>query len=189
MLSPIQSMMSAYSPLSEACQSDLEKIVEVKAYPKNEILVKEGELSNRLFFILEGSMRAYYNKDGRIVTDWFAFENDFICAIVSFFMHVPSPHFIEILEPCKLVEIKRDDVELLCDKHHDFDRLARLSVTKTMLQLQQRVVSLQFENAQQRLENLLSVFPTIMERVPLGDIASFIGMTQETLSRLRAART
>lgn len=181
--------MAAISPLSDACQADLEKVITVKNYPKNEILVKEGEHSNHLFFILEGSIRAFYNKDGKIVTDWFAFEDSFICAIVSFFLNVPSPHFIEVLEPCRLLEIQRDDVEMLCNKHHDFERLARLTTTKTMLQLQQRVVSLQFENAQQRLENLLRVFPTIMERVPLGDIASFIGMTQETLSRLRAQRT
>ena len=84
--------------------------------------------------------------------------------------------------------VAREDMMMLCDKHHDFERLGRISTTKTMLQLQQRVVSLQFESSQQRYLNLISIYPHIELRVPLGDIASYLGITQETLSRIRASR-
>lgn len=189
MLSPIERLEKAYCPLSENCINELMQFSDIKTYPKNTILVREGEYSDKLFFILEGCARAYYNKDGKLISDWFAFEDDFICAIVSFFLKVPSPHYIETCETSTVLEFSGPDVETMCERHHDFERLARLSTTKTMLQLQQRVVSLQFETAQQRLENLLNIRPDIMERIRLGDIASFLGMTQETLSRLRAART
>jgi CRP-like cAMP-binding protein len=112
-------------------------------------------------------------------------ENDFICAINSYFLNIPSPHYIETIEPATLLIINRQDVNYLCDTYHDFDRFGRLAVTQTMLQLQQRVVSLQFESAQQRYETLTKLRPDITQRVPLGHIASYLGMTLETLSRAR----
>ena len=84
--------------------------------------------------------------------------------------------------------VGRADMQALCDRHHDIERLGRLSTTKTMLQLQRRVVSLQFETAHQRFDNLLKVYPQITQRVPLHHIASFLGITPETLSRVRAGK-
>jgi CRP-like cAMP-binding protein len=92
------------------------------------------------------------------------------------------------LEDSTLLVVAREDMMMLCDKYHDFERLGRISTTKTMLQLQQRLVSLQFETSQQRYLNLISIYPHIELRVPLGDIASYLGITQETLSRIRASR-
>ena len=74
---------------------------------------------------------------------------------------------------------------MLADKHHDFERLGRLVVTKTMLQLQHRIVAVQFETAQQKYENLLKARPDITQRVSLSHIASYLGITLETLSRIR----
>jgi len=80
------------------------------------------------------------------------------------------------------------DIEILCDKYHEFERLARMSTTKTMLQLQQRIVSLQFKTSKERYDSLLERYPQIELRAPLGDIASYLGITQETLSRIRSAK-
>jgi len=184
----IHRIVTNYCPLSAESLADFRQYVEVLNCQKGEQLVKEGQHSDKLLFIVKGCVKAYYVKDGKTITDWFAFENDFICAITSFFLFVPSPHYIELIEDSTLLVITRDDMMTLCNKHHDFERLGRISTTKTMLQLQQRVVSLQFESAQQRYLNLIAVHPSIELRVPLGDIASFLGITQETLSRIRAAK-
>ena len=77
---------------------------------------------------------------------------------------------------------------MLCDKHHDFERVGRLSTTKTLIQLQQRIVSLQFKSSKERYDSLLEKYPQIELRAPLGDIASYLGITQETLSRIRSAK-
>lgn len=184
----IETIHSTYSPLSDACKAELPAHSRLFSVPSSEVLVKEGEFADKTYFIVEGCARAYYLKDGKDITDWFAFEGDFISAINSFFMGVPSPHFIEILEPTTLLEFSRKNILLFSDKYHDFDRLGREIVTKTMLQLQQRIVSLQFETAQQKYENLLRIRPDITQRIPLTHIASYLGITLETLSRIRNPR-
>lgn len=184
----IESIQKNYTKLSVDCIRDLASSSTLRPVEKGEVLVKEGALSDKLYFIITGSARAYYVKEGREITDWFAFENDFICAINSFFMQVPSPHYIEVLEQGEVIEFLREDTFALGEKYHEFERLTRIAVTKTMLQLQQRIVSLQFETAQQRYENLVAIRADIVKRVPLGCIASFLGITQETLSRIRAQK-
>ena len=181
----IETLHTTYSPLSDACKAELPSHSRIFTVSPSELLVKEGEFADKTYFIVEGCARAYYLKEGKDITDWFAFEGDFISAINSFFLDVPSPHFIEIMEPATLLEFSRDSVLMFSDKYHDFDRLGRMIVTRTMLQLQQRIVSLQFENAQQKYENLLKIRPDITQRIPLMHIASYLGITLETLSRIR----
>lgn len=181
----LQSITEQYCPLSAKTLEDVKKSGLIRNFKKGELLAKEGQYSDELFYIAKGGARAYYLHDGKIVTDWFAFENDFISSIVSFFLDVPGQHQIEMLEDTVMLVLKRDDVELLCEKHHDFERLGRLSVTKTMMQLQQRIVSIQFKSSKERYDSLLKKYPSIEQRAPLGDIASYLGITQETLSRIR----
>ena len=181
----VQNISQIYYPLSAACQKEFCELAVIKTNDKPTIIVKEGQFADKTYFIAEGCSRAFYLKDGKDITDWFAFEGDFISSIVSFFTHVPSPHYIEVLEPSILVELSRDNVFVLTEKYLDFDRLGKFAITKTMLQLQQRIVGIQFETAQQRYDNLLKVRPDITQRVPLTHIASYLGITLETLSRIR----
>jgi CRP-like cAMP-binding protein len=174
-----------YIALSKECKEDYKKAASLVTYEKSKKIVVEGQMADKTYFILSGSARAYYVKDGKDITDWFSFENDFICSINSFFLNIPSPHFIEVLEQTTLLEITRDNMTILCDKYHEFDRLGRIVATKIMLQLQQRIVSIQFETAQQKYDNLLSIRPDITQRIPLTHIASYLGITLETLSRIR----
>lgn len=183
----IESIMAQYGPLSSAAIADIKELGEIREIPKSHTIVREGEYSYELYFVVKGGARAYYLKDGKTITDWFAFENDFISSIVSFFLGVPSQHYIEVFEDSTFMVLQLKDIEMLCDKYHEFERLARMSTTKTMLQLQQRIVSLQFKSSQERYDSLLEKYPQIELRAPLGDIASYLGITQETLSRIRSS--
>lgn len=184
----IENISTHYSHLTEHCKTDFKDLSKVLTFDKSTVLVREGQYADKTYFIVQGSARAFYIKDSKDITDWFAFENDFMCSINSFFLNIPSPHYIEVLEQTTLLEISRDSMIKLCDKYHDFDRLGRIVTTKTMLQLQQRIVSIQFETAFQKYENLLNIRPDITQRIPLTHIASYLGITLETLSRIRNPR-
>ncbi len=177
-----------YSKLTVECQKELSNVSKILMLKKGETLVKEGQHSDKIYFIIKGCARAFYLKDGKDISDWFAFEMEFISSIISFFLDIPSPHFIELLEDSMLLELSKKDVESLADKYHDFERLSKTIVTKTMLQQQERISSMQFHSAEEKYENILSIRTNITQRVPLTHIASYIGITLETLSRIRSRK-
>lgn len=181
----INNISERYSVLSPDCKSELSDIAQVLNLKKETLLVKEGEYADKTYYIVKGCARAYYLKDGKDISDWFAFENDFISSIQSFFLNIPSPHYIELLEDTTLLEISREDAYKLSDKYHDFERMTKNIVVKTMLQQQERIASMQFHTAQKKYDNLLAIYPTITQRIPLTHLASYIGITLETLSRIR----
>ena len=184
----IRIISSEYSPLSSSCKDALMKKANVLCLKKEELLIKEGQYVNKVYFVVSGGARVFYYKDGKDVTDWFAFENHFITSINSFFMQIPSPHYLEVLEPSVLLEISRENMILLSDSYRDFERLEKIIVTQTMLQLQNRITAMQFETAQQKYENLTTIMPNILQKAPLTHIASFLGITLETLSRIRSSK-
>ena len=187
-LSGINVLQRHYGRLSETCVKDLAQCISVARFGKSEVIIEMGAVADDLFFLRQGSARAYYLKDGREITDWFAFEHDFICAINSFYTQNPSPHYIASIEPMVAGVIHAPDMQMLCKKHHDFEHLCRNITTDIMLRLQQRIVALQFESAQQKYENLLLKYPGISNRVAVNHIASYLGITNETLSRIRHNR-
>jgi len=174
-----------YSPLSLECQADLLAVSSIRFIDKGEVIVKEGQYADKVYFILKGCARAYYINDGKDVSDWFAFENEFISSIVSFFGKQPSPHYIEFVEQSIVFEVSRESIESLSKKYHEFERLIRVVVTKVMLSQQERISSILFQTSEQRYKHFISVHPNITNRIPLMHIASHLGMTLETLSRVR----
>ncbi len=181
----IESVCKYYGSLSPVSKEALKAKSEIHFYEKGTMIVREGQYSEKLFYIVSGCARAFYLKEGKDITDWFAFENQFISAINSFFQGIPSPHYLEVLEDTVFLEISRENIEYLSSKFLDINTLGRMAVTRTMLELQQRIVALQFETAQQKYENLFKIYPDITQRVPLMHIASYLGITLETLSRIR----
>lgn len=185
----INSISANYTQLPEEGKLEFSNYSKLLTLKKGETLVKEGQNSNTAYFIVSGSTRAYYLKDGKDITDWFAFENDFICAINSFFQNIPSPHYIEVLEETVLLAITRENLLKLSDKYHEFERLSNKVIISTMLKLQARIVSMQFQTAEQKYQNILLAYPNITQRVALTHIASYIGITLETLSRIRKIKS
>lgn len=174
-----------YAPLSKECQSELVKQVTILNKPKGTVLIREGQYADQVYYIVKGCARAYYLNDGRDISDWFAFENGFISSIVSFSTGEPSPHYVEVIEDSLLIEFSKAQVEHLAKRHHDFEHLMRVILTETALQQRTRISSILFQKAEQRYENLLDYYPDAPLRIPLTHIASYLGITLETLSRIR----
>ncbi|AEV31545.1 cAMP-binding protein [Owenweeksia hongkongensis DSM 17368] len=182
------SIGQSYSPLSIECLQELMTHSKLKIFKKGEVVVREGQYSKKAYLIVQGCARAYYLKDGKDISDWFTFENQFAAPIVSFFSDEPSPHYVEFVEESTVYEFSKDTMDYLSDKYHDFERFISKVVTETMLGLCQRLNSIQFNKAEDRYKQLLLIYPDITNRIPLTHIASYLGITLETLSRIRSAK-
>lgn len=181
-------LLDAAHPLPEpARQAFLEKWKPMR-HAKGHELLREDCVCNHLFYVSRGLVRIYYHKHDKEVTEWLAPDNSFFFSIRSFFERTPSRLIIHLLEPSELLAIHHDDLMRLCDQYHEVEKLFRRMITGSLVLSQIRMESLQFETARQRYLNLLEQFPTLLQRVPLAYIASFLGITQETLSRIRAER-
>ena len=174
-----------YGPLSIDCQQDLIASSKMNTFKRSEIVIREGQFSKKAYLIMQGCARAYYLKDGRDISDWFTFENQFMASIVSFFSEEPSPHYVEFVEDSIVLEFSKDTLDHLSNKHRDLERLISKVVTETMLGLCERLYTIQFNKAEERYKHLISIQPDITQRIPLTHIASYLGITLETLSRIR----
>jgi CRP-like cAMP-binding protein len=152
---------------------------------KNDFLLKEGKICRQLYFLQSGALRGYYNLDGKEITYWFGFENNFVTSFHSFITGEAAVENIQLLEGSVLWSISKEMLTGLFDRFHDVERLVRIAYEKYYIRLEERFVNAQFKTATERYEQLLEHSPHILERVPLGHIASYLGISQETLSRIR----
>ena len=175
-----------YFPISSDAQQALNNCFEKLVLPKNEFLVTESKVCKHLYFLEHGAIRGYYLLDGKEITHWFGFENDFVTSFHSFITEQPAIENIQLLEGCVLWSISKEKLTSLFNQYHEIERLVRIAYEKYYLRLEERFVNAQFKTAAELYENLLKRTPHILERVPLGMIASYLGISQETLSRIRS---
>ncbi len=173
------------SPENEKLLLDTIERVE---YPSKTILLEEGKVCNSLYFVEKGLTRIYLYKDGKDVTCWIGPENEFIGAIGSFFTREPSNKWIETLEPCVLWKFDYVQLEKLFSTSRELEKIGRLFSNQGILLLDKRLDNIHFNTAAERYEMFIKNHPDILQRVPLSMVASYLGMTQETLSRIRAQK-
>jgi len=178
--------VASFTQLSEEGKEALTSILKPLELPKGHVLVRQDSVCQYVYFIEKGLTRTFYYKDGKDVTDWLSAENMFACSIISFLTRQPDRRGIELLEDSFLWGLHYDDLERLYRQYHDVERLGRLLVSSGLIQLQQRFDDLHFATAAQRYQTLMAANATFIQRAPLGAIASYLGITQETLSRIRS---
>ncbi len=157
-------------------------------YPREFHFLREGQIADYIWYIEAGSTRIYYRKSSKEITEWIALDREFFLSITSFFTRTPSRLIIHTLEPSVLWGIHYRDFMRLADAYHEIEKLLRKMVTRSLILSQERMESIQFETAHQRYLRLIQTHPDIIQRVPLQHIASFLGITKETLSRIRGQR-
>lgn len=175
-------------PLSAEAQSAIQDSFEEIVLPKNELLLAEAKTCRHLYFLCQGAIRGYYTLEGKEITHWFAFENDFVTSFHSFITGEPAVENIQLLEGCVLLSITKEKLTQLCNQYHEIERVVRIAYEKYYIRLEERFVNNQFKTAAGRYEKLLNETSHILERVPLGMVASYLGITQETLSRVRGKK-
>jgi CRP-like cAMP-binding protein len=172
--------------VSEEAQLALQGCFTKVILPKNEFLITEGKICRHLYFLEQGCLRGYYNLEEKEITYWFGFENDFVTSFHSFITRQPGVENIQLLEGCVLWAISKDALAGLLNQYHEIEKLLRIAYEKYYIRLEERFVNAQFRTASERYQNLLAQTPHIIDRVSLGYIASYLGISQETLSRVRS---
>jgi CRP-like cAMP-binding protein len=185
-LKALLSHIKTYSALSLTAIADIESAFEELVFSKNEHLITEGKTCKHLYFLQQGAARGYYHLDGKEITHWFAFENDFLTSFHSFITQQPSVENIQFLQGSIVWAITKEKLEILCKTHHEVERILRMAYEKYYIRLEERFVNAQFKTALERYELLFSQTPHILEKASLGHIASYLGISQETLSRIRS---
>lgn len=170
-------------------QTELDDILahfEKESIKKNQILIHEGQISNKLYFVEKGIGRSYYlKKDGKEVTQWFFGEGNFMASADSFFQQTPSFYYLEVIEDSIVYTITKEKLDLLMANYRKMETAVRLLTIEILTKFVLKLNSIQFQTVRERYDYMLNEFPDISYRAPLGQIASYLGMTQETLSRLR----
>ncbi len=177
--------LSQYFEISEEAKTRLAESIERINSKKGTLLLKGGEICQHIYFFEKGFARGFFYKNGKDITSWFALENDVATSLYSFETQTPNFENIEILEDSVLYAISYKNLQFLYHHYSEFNLLGRRLVEKYYVELMERTLSFQFQSARERYLQLLIHRPQILQRASLGHIASYLGISQETLSRIR----
>jgi CRP-like cAMP-binding protein len=177
-----------FHPLDVPSRSALEAICSIRVVEKNRDLQSIGHTCRTIYFINKGIARIYYYKDETDITESFAIESQLVVRYESLFTGRPSRKAIQVLEDTELVAIDAGQLFQLYETHHATEKLFRKIFESAHVDTINRLESIQFHSAAERYHDLLREAPGIVRRVPLKYIASYLGITQVSLSRIRAQR-
>lgn len=175
-------------PLSKSALGAIEAITSELNVPKGTVVQAIGKSCKNLYFINKGSLRIFYYKDGIDVTESFEFENSFVARGESLLTMKPSTKGIETIEDTELMVIYTPALFALFDKWVEVERVFNKIIEQAYIQLINRMESIQFHTADERYKMLLAENPKALQRIPLKYVASYLGITQVSLSRIRASQ-
>jgi CRP-like cAMP-binding protein len=156
-----------------------------KKIKRNQYFLREGEICNQVAFINSGLIRSFFLIDGREQVDSFSLESDWITDYVSFLNHQRSAFYIQAMEDTELFLLSYDNIQKMYERGKAFERFGRLITEQLYIISVSRATSLLLEKPEQRYLTLLKEQPHLLTLIPLKQIASYLGIEPESLSRIR----
>jgi len=152
---------------------------------KNAYFCRAGQLANRIAYVNRGVLRSYYLVNDKETTTFFQLPGSMAVALPSFVQMIPSHENIQALEDAELMVIHRNDLYRLYGNSWKWQQVGRVMMEQYYIRLEEHMISLQSETAIERYERLLANSPEVFQAVQLQYIASYLGISPETLSRIR----
>ncbi len=184
----IVAFLSAVSPISEEAKLEIKNALIRKEASKGEELLKAGEQCNHIYFLISGFAHQFRYVDGKKDITYFWAENDLVTHMVSFLSRKPSTEYISILEDSLLYSLSYHKLQHLYATYPEFNAIGRLFVEKYFLDLAIATDFWRITPVKARYEKLIQEKPQLLKRANLGQIASYLNISQETLSRIRAEK-
>ena len=160
-------------------------MIKTNCYAKNEIIQDIGSKCKNIYFVKEGCARIFYFKDGHDITEHFAFENELIVRAESLFTGKSTSKGIQAIDQTTIISIDSEALFKSYDTHQDLERLFRILFEREYVNTVKRIESLQFKSAKERYLELLQTTDYV-QKIPLKYLATYLGITQVSLSRIRA---
>lgn len=176
-----------YSTMTHDELDILESIIVPQKYAKGEMILKEGDICRQFLYIDKGLVRQFYFKHGKEVTEHLGQEQTIVMCIESLFKEEPTKLQVEALEPTTVYALPKADFERVAMHNVNIQILYRKILEESLITSQIHADLVRFETAQDRYKKLCKLCPQVVLRAPLVYIASYLQMTPETLSRVRAS--
>ena len=183
--SELFNLLDTFYILHQNTKLALSNCIKTKEYKNGEIILSQGNTNKNLYFLKKGLVRAFYYKDEKELTSWIFPENTLFISVYSFLTQTPSFETIEAIEDCKIYFISYSKLQELYTSHLDLNVVGRKLTEMYYVQMAERATNLRMIDSKTRYENFIKNYPNLINRIPLGYVASYLGMSQETLSRIR----
>ena len=174
--------------LSENLKSELSKRIKPIVFQKGELVLDANNISKKSYFINKGILRTYFIKDGKEISEYFSGTDEWVNSPKSFMQREKDIYYIDAIENTETFFINVNDLVYLFNNFPEMERYARLSMGTVFGHFMERITSMRFTSAKERYNHFQKTYSNIYYRIPLGMVASYLGITQETLSRIRAEK-
>jgi CRP-like cAMP-binding protein len=181
-------LLNSIHTLSPPLRDHLISILKVKELKKKDFLLKSGQISSTVCFIQKGLLRCFYVKEDHEVSSWFMKEGDVIFSIESFYNQVESYESIQALEDCIVYYITFNELEYIYNTFAEFNYIGRVLTIKYHTLWARQLYSIRMRSAEERFEWLFENHADLLLRVPAKHLASYLDITEVTLSKIRSKR-
>ena len=175
-------------PLSPELEEHLAQTLKHRELSKKQYLLRASHVCRNICFIKQGILRCFYIKDQHEICSWFMKEGDVIVSVESFFQQKASYESIQAIEPCEVYCIEHSQLEYIYRHFPEFNFVARVLLQKYYMLSEQRLYSLRMQRSQERYDYLMNNHPDLILRVPAKYLASYLGITEVTLSKIKGRK-
>lgn len=184
MTAELNNFISSYATFNDADLADITGRFTERTVAKNEFLLEEGTVCQQLVFVQEGCLRLYYVDNDVEISVWFAFPNSSAIDIYSFISDKPSNYYLQAIEDSKILYLPKTELITLYQQFPTMQEMMRRFWEDAVLNLIDRFTALQRDSAEKRYLDLMAK-PPYLQKIPQKYLASFIGVTPTSLSRIR----
>lgn len=181
----LESIIQSIYPISKNASNRIEDLVKVIVVKKNEIILNADKVENKMYFVKSGIVRAFSIVDGKEITFWFGKEGDVALSMQSYIHKLHGYEYLQVLEESELYEITITELQNLYEKDIEISNWGRKLAENELVKTEERFINIITKSAVERYHYLLNNQPEIISRIQLSYIASYLGIAQASLSRIR----